>query len=88
MEKTSRKWWALTKEQRRHDKSVKHQGRRHADKDFRRVCCVLPWKTQCSLILKNAKANGGLACLADAEDCGIYEHSFPRYMKDADWYYF
>jgi hypothetical protein len=89
MEKRSRKWWALTKEQRRHDKSVKHQAWRNADRDFRMTYCVRPWKTECSLIMKNASANGGLTCLADAEsNQRLYEHAFPKFMKDANWYYF
>ena len=76
MEKRSRKWWALTERQRRHDKSVKRQAWANAPRDYRYYNFVKPWKAQCRSVLAKAVVTGDLDGMM-----------FPLFKKDANYTY-
>lgn len=77
MKKRSKKWWALTERQRRHDKSVKRSGWfRSVPWDYRHYQFVVPWRARCKAELKKAVRDG------DFENV-----CFPPFKKDAGWTY-
>lgn len=79
MKKRSKKWWALTAKQRRHDKSVSFNRRHyyHAPRWFRRERYILPWKAQCKEVLRRAILDDDLENVL-----------FPVFKENADWDWF
>jgi hypothetical protein len=77
MKTRSKKWWALTEKQRRHDRSVGRTGYfRNAPRYYRYTYCVKPWKAKCKAAMTRAIVTGD------------YENMvFPPFRKDAAWNY-